>query len=209
MLAVPRCISFFDAGTARKHGSHDASHLQETLLLMSPLRVVIEVWLFLQTAAAALRPTADVREANGAGHSQNALTPQDVVAACFSVIFVELNWLWGQGHQMYYQVEISHHSPDGIAEGSTSSVITTLNNKILFYLVISFNNHGRCLWNDAWTFQREWIMFCVLDGVSCRLCAGHLAKDDFLIRNLVQFNFFSSPTKQDAVTLHEISVYYG
>lgn len=149
MLAVPRCISFFDAGTARKHVSHDASHLQETLLLMSLLRVVIGVWLFLQTAAAALRPTADVREADGAGHSGNALAPPGVAAACFSVVFVELNWLWGQGHQMYYQVEISHHSPDGIAEGSTSSMITTLNNKMLVYLVISVNNHGRCLWNNA------------------------------------------------------------
>lgn len=154
MLAVPRCISFYDVGTARKHGSHDASHLQGTLPLMSLLRVVIEVWLFLQTAAAALRPTADVGEANGAGHSENALNPPDVVAACFSVIFVELNWLWGQVHQMHYQVEISHHSPDGIAEGSTSSMITTLNNEKLFYLVISFNNHGRCLWNDACRFQR-------------------------------------------------------
>lgn len=81
MLAVPRCISFFDAGTARKHGSHDVSHLQETLLLMSLLRVVIGVWLFLQTAAAALRPTADVREADGEGHSGNALAPPDVAAA--------------------------------------------------------------------------------------------------------------------------------
>lgn len=182
MLAVPHCILFFDAGTARKHGSHDASHLQEILLLMSLLRVVIEVWLFLQIAAAALRPTADVREANGVCHSENTLPPLDVVAACFSVIFVELNWLWGQGHhQMYYQLEISHHSPNGIVKGSTSSVITTLNNKMLFYLVLSFNNHGRCLWNDAWMFQRERIMLCVLDGVSCRLCAGHLAKADFLI----------------------------
>lgn len=132
MLAVPHCISFFDAGTARKHGLHDASHQQEILLLMSLPRVVIEVWLFLHTAAAALRPIADVREADGAGHSGNALSPPDVAAACFSVIFVELNWLWGQGHQMYYQVDISHHSPDGIAEGSTYSMITTLNNRCYF-----------------------------------------------------------------------------
>lgn len=90
MLAVPRCISFFDAGTARKHGSHDASHLQGTLLLMSLRRVVIEVWLFLQTAAAALPPIADAREADGADHSGNALSPPDVAADCFSVIFVEL-----------------------------------------------------------------------------------------------------------------------
>lgn len=52
-------------------------------------------------------------------------------------------------------------------------------------------------------------MICILDGVSCRLCVGHLAKDDFLIQNLVQFNPFFEPTKLDAVTLHEISVYYG
>lgn len=171
MLVVPRCISFFDAGTARKHGSHDASHLQETLLLMSLLRVVIEVWLFLQTAAAVLRPTADVREADGAGHSGNALSPPDVAAACFSVVFVELNWLWGQVHQMYYQVDTSHHSPDGVAEGSTSSMITTLNNKMLFNLVISVNNHGRCLWNDAWTFQRERVMFCVFWMAFHTVCA--------------------------------------
>lgn len=62
---------------------------------------------------------------------------------------------------MYYQVEILHYSPYGIAEDSTSSMITTLNNRMLFYLVISFNNHGRCQWNDAWTFQREWIMLFV------------------------------------------------
>lgn len=91
MLVVLRCISFFDAGTARKHGSHDASPLQETLLLMFLLRVVIEVWLFLQSAAAALRSTADVTEANGAGHSENASIHPDVVAACLSVIFAELN----------------------------------------------------------------------------------------------------------------------
>lgn len=181
MLAAPRCISFFDAGTAHKRGSRDASHLQEILLLMFLLRVVIEVWLFLQAGAAALRPTVDVREANGAGHSENALTPAGVVAACFSVFFAELNWLWGQGHQLYYQLEISHHSPQEIAEGSTCAMITALNNRILFYLVISFNNHGRWQWNDSWTFQREWIMFCVLDGVSCRLGVGNLAKDDCLI----------------------------
>lgn len=163
MLAAPRCISFFDAGTARKHGSHDASHLQETLLLMSLLRVVIEVWLFLQTAAAVLRPTADVREANGASHSENALIPPNVVAACFSVIFDELHLLWGWGHQMYYQLEISHHSANGLAEGSTSSMVTTLNNKILFYLVISSKNHGRCRCKNAWTFECEWITFCVLE----------------------------------------------
>lgn len=120
MLVVPHCISFFDAGTARKHGSHDASPLQVTLLLMFLLRVVTEVWLFLQSAAGALRSTADVKEANGAGHSENASIPPDVVAACFSVIFAELDLLWGQGHQLYYQLDISHYSPNWIAEGSTS-----------------------------------------------------------------------------------------
>lgn len=100
MLVVPHCISFFDAGTARKHGSPDASPLQETLLLMFLLRVVIGVWLFLQSAAAASLLTADVKEANGAGHSENASIPPDVVAACFSVIFAELDLLWGQGHQL-------------------------------------------------------------------------------------------------------------
>ena len=117
MLVVPHCISFFDAGTARKHGLHDASLRQVTLLLMFLLRVVTEVWLFLQSAAGALRSTADVREANGAGHSENASIPPDVVAACLSVIFAELDLL---GHQLYYQLDISHHSPNWIAEGSTS-----------------------------------------------------------------------------------------
>lgn len=138
---------------------------------MSLLRVVIEVWLFLQTAAAVLRPTADVREADGAGNSGNALSPPEVAAACFDVVFVELNWLWGQGHQMYYQVDTSHHSPDGIAEGSTSSMITTPNNKMLFNLVISVNNHGRCLWNDAWTFQCARVMFCVFWIAFHSVCA--------------------------------------
>lgn len=136
MLVVPHYTSFFDAGTARKHGSHDASPLQETLLLMFLLRVAIEVWLFLQSAAAALRSTADVMEVNGEGHSENASIPPDVVAACFSVTFAELKLLW---ERLYCQHELSHHFPSWIAEGSTSSMIVTLINRILFDLVISFN----------------------------------------------------------------------